>query len=306
MNTETWISENIPDQTGKIFVVTGANSGIGFEISKILAGKNARVVMIGRNSEKLKAAADEIGSENLRTEVIDLADLDQVRTGAEKIRNTLDQIDGLINNAGIMMPSYTKTEQGFELQLGVNHLAHFLLTKLLLPGIKSVDGRVVSLSSMAAMNGEIKFDDINFENGYGSFAAYAQSKLANLLFSVELNRRLELDESTGATAYTAHPGTSATNIFRPFNSDFLAGIVKNILKLFSMSPKKGALGAVYAATSPTVVPGEFYGPKSKEGKPGMRGFPERIGINSELVDQKTAKKLWELSEEMIGEKFEVN
>ncbi|MDT0332147.1 oxidoreductase [Nocardiopsis lambiniae] len=282
----------LPDLTGRTAIVTGANSGLGLETTRILAGAGARVVMAVRDEAKGRAAAEGIRGE---TEVrrLDLADLASVRAFAA---GWTDDIHLLVNNAGIMAVPKARTVDGFELQFGVNHFGHFALTNLLLG---RVTGRVVTVSSgLHASVPGIDFDDVDFERGYTPYRAYGRSKLANLLFTLELQRRLT-EVGSPVLSVAAHPGYAATNLqghaANPLSRAFTA--IGN--RLFAQSAAAGALPTIYAATQP-MPPAGFAGPRG-----GMRGAPTLCGRSSAAKDGGAARRLWELSEERTGVTFPI-
>lgn len=293
--SKKWTTNNIPDQTGHIAIVTGANSGIGYETALALTQKGATVVMACRNLEKADPAAEQIRATNPsgtgEVMQLDLGNLESVKTFAAIFQEKHDRLDLLINNAGIMMPPYGKTAQGFETQFGVNHLGHFALTGLLLNLLlQTPQSRVVTVSSMSHRFGRIDFEDLNREKGYNPNTAYGQSKLANLLFTYELQRKLTAaGQDTIATA--AHPGWTGTNLQR--HASWL-----NFLNRFvAQSPPMGALPTLMAATEPGVNGGEYFGPS---GFMEMRGYPQKVESNDRSRDEKVATKLWEVSERLTG------
>ncbi len=290
-----WKTENIANLDGKIAIVTGANSGIGFETAKALAEKGATVVMACRNRDKARAAVDKITSDvpgaKLRIIRLDLADLEAVREFAEQFKAHYERLDLLINNAGIMIPPYTQTKDGFEVQFGANHLGHFALTGLLLDMILATPGaRIVNVSSNAHRmgSGTIDFDNLNAEKGYDAREAYAQSKLANLLFTLELNARLQ-ELNAAAMATSAHPGWTVTNLQR--------GLLHAISRVVGQSPLMGALPTLRAAADPEAQPNDYYGPS---GFMEMRGYPQKVETSAAAKDDELARKLWAVSEEMTG------
>jgi len=291
-----WTFESIPELNGKVAVVTGANSGIGFETAKALAEKGATVVMACRNLTKANTAADAIRRDvpeaDLEIIRIDLADLASVHAFAEDFQARHDRLDLLVNNAGVMVPPYTTTTDGFELQFGANHLGHFALTGLLLETLTSTPGaRVVNVSSGAHRFGAINFDDLNWEQGYNPMRAYSQSKLANLLFTLELNHRLaELGTDTIATA--AHPGWTLTGLQR--------GPAHLLSRVIGQSADVGALPTLRAAVDPSARSNDYYGP---DGLMEMRGYPKRVNTSAAARDAATAQRLWAVSEEMTGVAF---
>jgi NAD(P)-dependent dehydrogenase (short-subunit alcohol dehydrogenase family) len=251
MSKQNWTAEQLGDQTGRIAVVTGSNSGIGFETARILAAKGATVVMACRNLEKANPKADEIRRAHPEADVevmeLDLSDLESVQRFTDAFRARHSRLDLLINNAGIMVPPYGKTAQGFETQFGVNHLGHFALTGSLLDLVVQTPGsRIVTVSSVAHQLGAIHFSDLNWEKGYKAQAAYGQSKLANLLFTYELQRRLAA-AGKDTLAVAAHPGWTETNLQEH------AKAVKFMNRFLGQEPLMGALPTLYAATEDRVA-----------------------------------------------------
>ncbi len=296
-----WTHDDIPAQTGRTAIVTGANSGIGFETAKALTEKGAHVVLACRNQEKGGAALAEIlGGQPAGTAelmALDLSDLASVRAFAEAFLAAHDRLDLLINNAGVMVPPKSTTKDGFELQFGTNHLGHFALTAHLLPRLlETDDSRVVNVSSMAHKSGRIDFDNLDASKGYRAWAAYGQSKLANLLFTSELQRRLS--EAGYATMVTAaHPGWTATNL--QDNS----GAFKLLNRWFAQEPADGALPTLFAATAGEATPNGYYGPS---GFLEMNGAPKPVGRTKRAQDDRVAQKLWVVSEQLTGVDFPVN
>jgi NAD(P)-dependent dehydrogenase (short-subunit alcohol dehydrogenase family) len=293
-----WTATDIPDQSGKVAIVTGANSGIGYDTARELAKKNATVIMACRNTEKGQAAAHSVVNEHPQAKVIvkqlDLSDLASVKGFAEDFRSEYNRLDMLINNAGVMAIPYGKTADGFERQFGTNHLGHFALTGLLIDLLLSTEGsRVVTISSTAHLMGSINFDDLNGEKSYFKWGAYGQSKLANLLFAYELQRRLAAAGST-TISVAAHPGYTATNLQSGTFFKFLNPI-------FGQGQAMGALPTLYAATSPEVNGCDYIGP---DGFMEQRGYPKKVRSNGSSHNEATARKLWQVSEEMTGVKFD--
>lgn len=292
--------DSITDQSGKIFIVTGANAGLGFETALGLAQKNATVILACRSEAKANAAKDKIlasvPSADLHVLLIDLTDLDSVRTFAKQFQEQFPKLDVLINNAGVMMPPYTQTQDGFELQMGANYFGHFLLTGLLLDVLKKTpNSRVVSLSSLAHTSGEINFDDLHWEQSYSKMKAYQQSKLACLMFSFELQRRLE-QANSGILSVASHPGVSPTELVRHIPK--LLTIVLSPLFIFvSHSAARGALPTLLAATGDSVKGGEYYGPT---GFREMKGDAGHATVAPQANDEDVARRLWEVSEELTG------
>ena len=289
-----WTQDDIPDQAGRIAIVTGANTGIGYEAARALAHKGAVVILACRSREKGEAAVARIASERPRGRVsfaaLDLSDLESVRRFADEFKKTHDRLDLLVNNAGVMVPPESRTRQGFELQFGVNHLGHFALTNALLDLLRATPGaRVVSVASAAHRFGKMEFDDLDFTaRGYDPWAAYGQSKLANLLFTFELQRRLEA-EGADIIAAAAHPGWTGTDLQRN------AWYMRLLNHVFAMPPVQGALPTLRAATDPDVRGGDYYGP---HGIREMRGYPVRVGTTDAAKSEEDAARLWQVSEEL--------
>lgn len=295
-----WTNRDIPSQTGRCAIVTGANSGIGFETARILALKGAHVVLACRNKDKATTAIKRIQREsseiNVESMMLDLSSLQSVQMFAETFYASHERLDLLINNAGVMMtPSRVETKDGFELQFGINHIGHFALTlrllKLLLGTEKS---RVINLSSVAHRAGTIAFDDLHWKHRrYKMTGSYSQSKLANLLFTLELHRRLE---STNKTAITlaAHPGWTRTNLQDE------SRLLRMLNPLLAMQPWQGALPTLYAATAEQVKGGEYYGP---DGFYEMRGYPTCVGTSEQARNMNDAKRLWSMSEDLTKLNF---
>jgi NAD(P)-dependent dehydrogenase (short-subunit alcohol dehydrogenase family) len=297
-----WEPERIPDQTGRIAVVTGANSGLGLVAARELARKGARVVMACRNLDKGHAAVDAIRSEvpdaQLQLDGLDLASLASVRSFAERFTETHDALDLLLNNAGVMAAPRRHTADGFELHLGTNHLGHFALTNLLLPLMEGrEDARVVTLSSNAhkTVRG-IAFDNLNGDRRYFRWNAYGQSKLANLLFALELDRRLKARGST-VKSLAAHPGYAATNL-----QSAAAPLVDRLFMkvgnaVVAQNDEMGALPVLYAATEPGLEGGTYAGP---DGIGEHRGHPKVVQPNRAAKNEETARRLWDVSAELTG------
>lgn len=285
-----WNATRLPDLTGRTAVITGANSGLGLVTAEALARAGAHVVFAVRDLARGGAAAARVaGSTEVRR--LDLADLDSVREFAAGWDRPLDL---LINNAGVMMLPEQRTKQGFEMQFGTNHLGHFALTNLLLPQVRD---RVVTVSSGLHRNGDgvIHFEDVNLRGRYTPTRAYAQSKLANLLFTLELQRRLT-EAGSGVRALAAHPGYAATNLQSHLGNPLMKGVMAVANKLFAQSDKAGALPTLFAASQD--LPGAVYvGP---DGLGEMRGAPTLVGRSAAAADPEAARRLWTLSEEMTG------
>jgi NAD(P)-dependent dehydrogenase (short-subunit alcohol dehydrogenase family) len=291
-----WTTGDIPDQTGRIAVITGANTGLGYETAAALAAKGAHVVLAVRNLDKGNEAVRRIERETPTATValqeLDLTSLDSVRAASDQLRSDYDHIDLLINNAGVMWTPKSTTKDGFELQFGTNHLGHFALTGLLLDRLLPVAGsRVVTVSSIGhRIIADIHFDDLQWERSYNRVAAYGQAKLANLLFTYELQNRLAHHGTTLAAA--VHPGGSDTELARHL-PDFLAPA----FSLVSQSAAMGALPTLRAATDPRVLGGEYYGP---DGFGGMRGYPKVVASSAKSHDVELQRRLWAVSEELTG------
>ncbi len=294
-----WSAADIPDQTGRVAVVTGANSGIGLETVKALANRGATLVMACRNLDKASAAAEEIRREvpaaDLEVIPLDLASLASVRTFAESFKAKYDRLDLLVNNAGVMVPPYTTTEDGFELQFGANHLGHFALTGHLLERLLKAQGsRVVTVSSGAHRMGEMDFENLQAEQGYKPWQAYGRSKLANLLFTLELQNRLEAAD-TDTIAVAAHPGGTKTNL-----QSNMSRLWRPLLNLIMQEPEMGALPTLYAAIAPDVRGNEYFGPS---GFQEIRGYPTRVDSSEESQDVGVARQLWAESERLTGVRY---
>jgi NAD(P)-dependent dehydrogenase (short-subunit alcohol dehydrogenase family) len=298
-----WTAADIPDQNGRVAIVTGANSGLGLVTARELARAGARVVMACRNEDKgreaVRAVRVRAPGAAVALEALDLASLDSVRSFAERVRERLPGLDLLINNAGVMAPPRRETADGFELQFGTNHLGHFALTGLLLDMLEGrEDARVVTLSSGAHRSGRIAFDNLGGERHYFRWRAYGQSKLANLMFALELDRRLRAAGSS-IKSLAAHPGWAATNLQTsgPPKLDALLMALPN--RFYAQSDEMGALPALYAATEPGLEGGLYIGP---DGLGEGRGHPTRVSPSKAARDESVARMLWEVSEEMTGVK----
>jgi NAD(P)-dependent dehydrogenase (short-subunit alcohol dehydrogenase family) len=292
MSTSKWTAADLPRQDGRTFVVTGANSGIGLAAARELARAGARVVLAVRDTAKGEQAAASIDGE---TEVrrLDLADLSSVRAFADDWQGDLDV---LVNNAGVMAVPEQRTQDGFEMQIGTNHLGHFALANLLLPHVAD---RVVTVSSGAHRMGSINLDDLNWERrDYSRWRAYGQSKLANLLFTLELQRRLA-DVGSGLRAVAAHPGYAATNLQSRTGSWLQNGLMTISNKLVAQSDEMGALPTLFAA-SQDIPGGSYAGP---DGFQEQRGHPKLVGRSAAAKDADVATRLWALSEELTGVRF---
>ena len=297
-----WDAERIPDQTGRVAVVTGANSGLGLVVARELARKGALVVLACRNTDKGRAALAEVkavaSGPEPELEKLDLADLSSVRSFADRFAANHDGLDRLINNAGVMASPRRHTADGFELHLGTNHLGHFALTNLLLPLMEGrADARVVTLSSNAhkTVRG-IAFDNLNGERRYFRWNAYGQSKLANLMFALELDRRLRAQGST-VKSLAAHPGYSATNLQSAAAPLVDRLVMKVTNAAVGQSAEMGALPVLYAATEPGLEGGTYVGP---DGIAEQRGHPKIVKPNRVARDEQAARRLWEVSDEVTA------
>jgi NAD(P)-dependent dehydrogenase (short-subunit alcohol dehydrogenase family) len=307
MATVNWTQENIPSQQGKTILITGATSGIGLESAKVLGEKGAKIILPVRNLEKGKLALQEIKqrfkSADIELMKLNISDLDSVRKFADEFMKKYSKLDLLLNNAGIMWtPKRETSQQGQELQFATNHLGHFLLTGLLLPLLKTTpNSRVVTQSSVLhkktqGQNFEptIYFDDLNFSKSFDTKKAYAQSKLANLLFTYELDRRMK-EAGINCVATASHPGYTATNLQKD------AGFMMKIMNiLLAQKVNMGSLPILRAATEPNLKGGEFFGPtKMNE----LKGYPELVQSSETSYNKTLAKQLWEVSETLTHIKY---
>jgi NAD(P)-dependent dehydrogenase (short-subunit alcohol dehydrogenase family) len=298
-----WTDADVPDQTGRVAIVTGSNSGLGFDTARILAAHGAKVVMAVRDTEKGLAAATRIKAASPRADVtvqaLDLGSLDSVRAAAAELKSTYPRIDLLINNAGVMYVAKRQlTTDGFEMQFGTNHLGHFALTGLLLENLLDVPGsRVTTVSSIGhRIIAKIHFDDLQWERSYNRVAAYGQSKLANLMFTYDLQRRLAA-KGAATIAVAAHPGLSDTELMR-----HVPGFLRPLISLFAQPAAMGALPTLRAATDPTVQGGQYYGP---DGLGETSGHPKVVASSKQSHDQDIQGRLWSVSEELTGVTYPV-
>jgi NAD(P)-dependent dehydrogenase (short-subunit alcohol dehydrogenase family) len=296
MKKENWNESNIPDQSGKIFIVTGPTSGLGEETARVLSRKNAIIIMAARNINKAESVAnkilEEIKNAKINIEELDLSRLESVKNFSHLIIKKYKSLDCLINNAGIMACPYSKTKDGFEIQMGTNHLGHFALTGQLISLLKKTpNSRVVNVSSIAHTSGNIDFDDLNWEKRkYRTWSAYSDTKLANLYFTYELSRKLEEDKGN-PIILASHPGWTATDLQR------YSGVA-NFMNIFlGQKVNIGALGGLRAATDSTVKSNDYFGSPSMG---GMKGYPVLVKSNELSYNTDNAKKLWKLSEELTG------
>jgi NAD(P)-dependent dehydrogenase (short-subunit alcohol dehydrogenase family) len=297
-----WTPQQIPSQQGRLAIVTGANSGIGYQTARHLSRAGATVIVACRNREKGEAARAKIvaGNATAKVEVraLDVADLDSVRRFASEFLNENKPLDLLINNAGVMsIPERRTTPQGFETQFGTNHLGHFALTGLLLPALlRRPNSRVVTVASLAHQRGKLNFDDLNAERGYDPRGAYQQSKLANLVFGLEFDRRLRA-RSAETASMIAHPGVALTNIVSGMGSGLKARILNALLPLVAQSDDRGSWPLLYAATSPEAHGGGYYGP---DGIAEVKGTPVEVKPKRHALDTAAGKRLWDISETLTG------
>lgn len=304
-----WTDSDLPDLTGRVFVITGATSGLGLEAASALAGHGAEVVLTGRDPQRLERAVAVVrqaaSGVDPASVALDLADLSSVRAAAGEIAERFPEVDVLINNAGVMAPPRRSTADGFELQIGTNHLGHFALTGLLLPLLPLADGsrdaRVVTVASGAHRMGSCDPSDLNYERRtYRPWQAYGQSKLANLLFTAELDRRARA-AGAALTAAAAHPGYASTNLqyAGPAMSQNPVGrtVMRATNAVLGQSARAGAWPTLYAATRPDVVGGDYYGP---DGLGEMRGHPKKVSPSAAAQDMAVASALWDRSEDLTG------
>ena len=307
MNNNKWTIKNIPDLKGKTIIVTGGNSGLGYESVKAFSLKGAEVILASRSLERGEDAKKMILKEQPDSKIfvmeLDLGDMASVRNFAEKFKKQFKRLDILLNNAGIMMTPYFKTKDGFEGQFGTNHLGHYALTGLLMDYLYKTPGsRVVNVSSGAHKQGKMDFDNLQFEQGkgYSPMKSYGRSKLSNLLFTYELQRKLEKTGSD-TIAVAAHPGVATTNLGRYLEGKLLYKLIYPLFKRISQDQAMGALPQIRASVDPDVKPGEYYGP---DGKREMKGYPVLVESNAASHNINDAAKLWDESEKLTGVRFE--
>lgn len=292
-----WTSSQVPSQSGKVAIVTGANNGLGYETALALAKKDVEVILACRNLQKAEEAKSQLVNEypkaRIKSMKLDLSSLREVREFTTQFQKEYEKLDLLINNAGIMMSPYEVTEDGFENQLATNYLGHFALTGLLLPLLTSTPGsRVVTLSSLSyKWADEIQFDDFHARKGYSRRKAYGQSKRACLMFAYELHRRLST-AGHSTLSIAAHPGLSKTNL-----DQYFPALIRPLGNLFLQPAEKGALPVLYAALEEDLKGGEFIGP---DGFQELRGYPTKVDSDDYSKDQKIAERLWKASEEMVN------
>ncbi len=302
-----WTAADIPDQGGRVAVITGANSGLGFEASRALARKGASVVMVSRDMDKGQLALERIKSE-VSTAIIelrqlDLGSLDSIRAFARDVSTEHDRIDILLNNAGLMATPAGRTDDGFEMQVGTNHLGHFVLTEALMPALgRAPAARVVTMTSVARLRGRtLKEDSTQVTDSYDAWQAYADSKQANYQFGIELARRLERAGSS-VSSLVAHPGLSRTNLqvasVENAGAGFQGRLWRVIARFAGMAPADGVLPALRAATDPQARNGEFYGPRWN-----MRGAPVKVRVAGKTVALADTQQMWSISESATGTAF---
>ncbi|MFE5593493.1 oxidoreductase [Streptomyces sp. NPDC056549] len=297
-----WTADDIPDQTGRTIVVTGANSGLGYVTARELARRGAHVVLTARDPDKGGAALERLRGElpgsSVELRALDLADLDSVHAFAAALDTP---VDVLVNNAGIMMPPRSLTKQGFESQFGTNHLGHYALTGLLLDRLRAGrDPRVVTVTSTLHKGGAIHFDDLDGRRSYTPRGFYSQSKFANVLFGLELDRRLRAD-AVPVRSLLAHPGYSATNLQSSGPTGLLKAVLRVTNRLVAQDVETGVLNQLYAAASPGVRGGQFIGP---DGRNESKGHPTLVRPAESATDPETARRLWDLSERLTGVRYD--
>ena len=298
-----WTTDDIGDMTGKVVIVTGGNTGLGFEAVQIYAGKGAGVIMACRDMDKAKAAAGKILAAHSGADVVpmllDLSDLKSIRTFAKKFAGKYKRLDILLNNAGVMASPYCTTSDGFEQQLGVNHLGHFALTGLLMDVLKKTAGsRVVNISSNAHRMGRMDFDNLMCEDGrgYSPMKAYGQSKLANLLFTYEMQRRAQ-KAGLDMRILAAHPGGANTELARHYEGRAFYKLFGWVWPMMAQSAYDGALPGVRASVDEDAAGGTYYGP---DGRMGMKGKPVLVSASKAANSEEDAGRLWEESEKLTG------
>ena len=303
---DKWTSVDIPDLMGKIVIVTGANSGIGYESAREFTRKGAEVIVASRDPIKAEQAIlkiiEEIPGAKLKFIKLDLASLESIRIFTEEFKLNYDSLDILLNNAGIMLIPYGLTEDGFERTVGTNHLGHFALTGLLLDRLKTTPGaRIVNVASNAHYGGEMDFEDLLFENkgAYAPMKAYGRSKLANLIFTYELQRRFQ-SGGFDVSALAAHPGISATSLANHLFFNLISWLIQPVMKIVFQSSAMGALPSLRASVDPEALGGQYYGP---DGKGEKSGYPIVVDSNSASKNEADARTLWQISEELTGIKY---
>ncbi|MBC6442747.1 MAG: SDR family NAD(P)-dependent oxidoreductase [Rhodobacteraceae bacterium] len=299
-----WNVNRLPDLSGKTYLITGGNQGLGFEAGKHLGRKGANLILASRSADKARRAASDLETRmkgNVHIVQLDLSDLSSVRKAAEDVHQRFKKIDGLINNAGVMQTPELKTKDGFEMQMGTNHLGHFLFTGLLLGLVEAAAGRIVTLTSIANRSGAMNLDDLMSSRHYTPTGAYVQSKLANLIFALDLDRRLKEANST-AISIGCHPGYSNTGLQSSGPAGLLNIIYKITNPLFAQPPAQGALPTVLSAAGTEARRGHYYGPgRMRE----FRGLPGDAKIPDGAKDQAVWKRLWDMSEDLVSFKWTI-
>jgi NAD(P)-dependent dehydrogenase (short-subunit alcohol dehydrogenase family) len=302
--TSQWTAQDVGDQSGRVVVITGASSGLGLETARVLAAHGASVVLAGRDAGRTSAAADGIRQQQpdaaVQTAELDLASLESIRKAAADLTTRLPKLDLLINNAGVMFPPYSLTRDGYELQFGTNHLGHFALTGLLMPSLLAAPGsRVVTVSSNGHRTGRMNFADLQSTRHYNKYTAYGRSKLANLLFTYELQRRLSAAKAQ-TIALAAHPGTARTELTRHMSGLSSGALSSRFAVLNSwlvQDAKMGALPTLRAATDPHAIGGTYYGP---DGFMQLTGYPIVVASSGRSQSREDQRRLWVESEQLTG------
>ena len=306
-----WTPDQLPSQEGRTYAITGGNSGLGLEAARMLAAKGARVVITTRSEAKADGAIatlrEAVPSADVDYVLLDLSEPDTIESAAAGIREKCPELDAIINNAGVMQPPLRRTSEGYELQFATNHLGHFRINRALFAHLEASSGRIVPVSSIAHKMGKINLDDLNSNKGYDTTAAYGQSKLANIMYAFELQRRLEARGST-VTAMAAHPGYAATNlqstgVGMEGGSWFFRSLYGVTNKVMAQTAEEGAYPLLLAAAAPEAKPGAYYGPT---GFMQMRGPVGESHIAKHAKDEAMAAKLWEATEALVGPFFPAN
>lgn len=306
MKKNEWKLDDLPDLSGKTIIVTGGNTGLGFASVRAFISAGAEVIIAGRTPEKdekaRRAVLDEFPDARIHVMKLDLASLESIKEFADAFKGKFDRLDVLLNNAGIMMSPNFATRDGFEGQTGINHLGHFALTGRLLDLIMGTENaRVVNVSSLAHKNGDADFEKMVYRNNgkYSTTRAYGRSKLANLLFTYELERYFRKNGST-AIAVAAHPGVTGTDLVRFLEKNIMVRLLKPLFGLWAQKPEMGALPQIRASADPQVRGGEYYGPA---GRRELKGYPVKVDSSPLSKSQEAASLLWKKSEELTGVKF---
>ena len=296
---KSWKPSQLDDLSGKLYVITGANSGIGLEAAKMLAEAGGDVIMACRNPDKASSAKKDVKAKakgSVETLQLDLASMDSVRRAAEELKGKVSKIDALVNNAGIMQTPEQKTADGFEMQLGTNHLGHFLWTGLLFDLVEAAEGRVVTVSSVAHKFGKINFEDLMSRKRYSATDAYCQSKLANLVFAMDLQNKLS-QKNSKVISVACHPGYSATNLQSTGPTGVFNAAYKLLNAVVAQPMYFGAIPTVLCAAGNEALPGAYYGPQSMG---EARGRVSDAVVMDKALDKTTAEKLWQESEKLVG------